>query len=482
MEELKVTFDDKVSIVTKPVPLINKVTDADMNELKNKHNDTVDVLETIDGELTTAQEDILQLEQDVIDLDTAIDGKQDDLSITDETTHLLTPKPIQEGSGAETKLITDAEAETKINTKVPLPNTEQFNEDGENKAQIKGLSRVQSGSDITFKLPISEFGKMNAPLSDFTITDLLGTTPFNISFAWVQSATIPAIISSGEAMGGDVDVIVSGTFSTDPAKVNLIKFTILNPTTINAEIQVIDFETSLDPDLFVFLDYNDTNKDLVADPTLINQSIHASEFVATIDSPADAFSVDLGGGNRALATLNHTTTGGNNSRVTIAVSSEGQAEWDSEAGISVVTRVKYALFSVNTSMCSNSNDTDSSGFRFATGMNKQIVVRINGVTYVSGNNILVENEFYELGFSYDRTTGLKVYYRSVDNSIAFTELTPSSGTWTNLEVAINSLIWTDRNNSGSGFVNLQKQTDGLKIINKPISAAQMEAEFNLISQ
>jgi hypothetical protein len=41
------------------------------------------------------------------------------LGITDETTHLLTPKEIREGSGADTKLITSAEADNKIATEVP---------------------------------------------------------------------------------------------------------------------------------------------------------------------------------------------------------------------------------------------------------------------------------------------------------------------------------------------------------------------------
>jgi hypothetical protein len=129
MEELKVTFTDKVSIVTKPVPLINKVTDADMNELKNKHNDTVDVLTTVDGRLTTAEGDITAVdgrlttaEGDITALDTS---KQNNLGITDETTHLLTPKEIREGEGAETKLITSQEADGKIN-QLPIVDTDFF--------------------------------------------------------------------------------------------------------------------------------------------------------------------------------------------------------------------------------------------------------------------------------------------------------------------------------------------------------------------
>jgi hypothetical protein len=137
MEELKVTFTDKVSIVTKPVPLINKVTDADMNELKNKHNDTVDVLTTVDGRLTTAEGDITAVDGRLTTAEgdiTAVDGrlttaegdittlgtsKQNNLGITDETTHLLTPKEIREGVAVETKLITSQEADTKIATEVP---------------------------------------------------------------------------------------------------------------------------------------------------------------------------------------------------------------------------------------------------------------------------------------------------------------------------------------------------------------------------
>jgi hypothetical protein len=481
MEELKVTFDDKVSIVTKPVPLINKVTDDDMNQLKNKHNDTVDVLETIDGELTTAQEDILQLEQDVIDLDGRIDEKQDDLGITDETTHLLTPKEIREGAGAETKLITDAEAETKIDTKVPLPNTDQFNEDSDNRAQIKGLSRVQTGSDVTFKLPISEFGKMDDPISDFTITDLLGFTPFNVSFAWIKAETEPVILSSGLTMGGTVSVIKSGTFSTDPTKVNLVKFTILNPLTINAEIQVLDYSEPIDPLLFVWLDYNDTDKDLVADPTLINQSLYAADYVASIDNPSDAASIDLGSGNRALSTANHPTTAGSRAKHQVTVSVGGQEEWNPDGGISVTTRVKYGSFPTTTSLCSNANEADNFGFRFFTRSTANIGVKIGAVNYESGAGLLVADHYYDVGFSYNPSTGLKVYYRSASNSVTFTELTPSSGTWENIGVIMTSLIWMERNNSSSSTGLLEKETDCLKIYNKPLSAVEMEAEFDTLN-
>jgi hypothetical protein len=62
MEELKVTFDDKVSIVTKPVPRINKVIDDDINQLKNRHNELVDVVDDLDGSIMTIDSRVDTLE------------------------------------------------------------------------------------------------------------------------------------------------------------------------------------------------------------------------------------------------------------------------------------------------------------------------------------------------------------------------------------------------------------------------------------
>jgi hypothetical protein len=56
---------------------------------------------------------------------TALDNKQDDLGITDETTYLLTPKKIREGADPETKLITSQEADGKIN-QLPIVDTDFF--------------------------------------------------------------------------------------------------------------------------------------------------------------------------------------------------------------------------------------------------------------------------------------------------------------------------------------------------------------------
>jgi hypothetical protein len=89
MEQLKVTFDDKVSIVTKPVPRINKVIDDDINQLKNRHNELVDVIDLIDTDLTEALGDVLTLEQDVIDLDGRLGGVEGDVTGLDSRVDTL---------------------------------------------------------------------------------------------------------------------------------------------------------------------------------------------------------------------------------------------------------------------------------------------------------------------------------------------------------------------------------------------------------
>lgn len=47
MASTKVTFDDKVSTITSPLPEINRITGANVNEIKQAINDNADMLDDV---------------------------------------------------------------------------------------------------------------------------------------------------------------------------------------------------------------------------------------------------------------------------------------------------------------------------------------------------------------------------------------------------------------------------------------------------
>jgi hypothetical protein len=280
MEELKVTFEDKVSIVTKPVPLINKVTDADMNQLKNKHNDTVDVLETIDGELTTAQEDILQLEQDVIDLDGRIDEKQDDLGITDETTHLLTPKEIREGADPETKLITILD--------LPENDAKTIGLIG-GKASVISWYIPTAGTAVTFDAPRS-YGSWKSPRTAFTISlpeDLTDIPEIQKTLFYLQAEELPTDLT------GDKVLWSGDAFDDTEGFVNLLDITFSQEPTddylllVRNTVKEIEVGPTIDPNIKVFLQFEEADDEsLVAIDSSGNGNNAITKIGFTDDDPS----------------------------------------------------------------------------------------------------------------------------------------------------------------------------------------------------
>jgi hypothetical protein len=94
------------------------------------------------------------------------------LGITDETTHLLTPKEIREGSGADTKLITSEEADTKIATEVPAINPNQVIVTNTGQAKIISLFDKSESSAVSLDAN-TEYGTEALPIYDqFTITKI----------------------------------------------------------------------------------------------------------------------------------------------------------------------------------------------------------------------------------------------------------------------------------------------------------------------
>jgi hypothetical protein len=368
MEELKVTFDDKVSIVTKPVPLINKVTDADMNQLKNKHNDTVDVLETIDGRLTTAEGDILT--------------KQDDLGITDETTHLLTPKEIREGAGEETKLITSEEADNKIATEVPTQ-SDQFTTSEANITFLDTIYDSKTVTSVTFEKS-AIFGEETLPIYNFLSISKTGAKHENKCLVIHSSLIVPEILvankptsplptyadqatmtadfaaqSEGEYYyytgstsawlydGTATDSIdnyteleaiagweewgtrptwlkVTGSYLVGSSNINYLHFQYFKSKSGNTtdfdfvECNVVSLENgNLDANLIQLhkIVENQFNEGtIIGDDTIINDSIYAENIMVLLRNlnPANPLNVasytDLGGGNFALSTITNSDT------------------------------------------------------------------------------------------------------------------------------------------------------------------------------
>jgi hypothetical protein len=354
MEELKVTFTDKVSIVTKPVPLINKVTDADMNQLKNKHNDTVDVLETVEGRLTTAEGDLLT--------------KQDNLGITDETTYLLTPLPIQEGAAVETKYQTETEVLGTIATEVPTESAQFSTEAGIayldtpflprtvtsvtfNRSQIFGeeilpiynfLSISKTGAKhenkclvIHSSLIVPEILVANKPISPLPTyadqAEMLADQASQVEgeyyyYTGSTSAWLKLVASTGaigdytehEAIAGWEEwgtrpswLQVTGTYLVGSANINYLHFQYFKSKSGNTtdfdfvECNVVSLENgNLDPNaniLHTIIQHNyNENIDPVQVDSITNSSLYGELFPTTMTNPNNARYDLLSAGNYAL--------------------------------------------------------------------------------------------------------------------------------------------------------------------------------------
>jgi hypothetical protein len=409
------------------------------------------------------------------------------LGITDESTYLLTPKEIREGEDSSTKYQTEDRVESQIDAKIPVANIFQFDENANGDITLVSLTIPNNSTLINFKHPVTRYGTRLSPKTGSVTFDLTGNNiEFNKSYIFMQSATVPSWITSGEIEDIDNDITaqldVEGTFSTDPLDVNLVMLQFIDSGLVTAKIKVFDNqEEPEDPTLFAWLDYNDSNKDLVADPTLINKSIYADDYVVQIFNPADASSVDLGSGNRALSTANN-ATGSLRARHQINVSSAGITAWDVTAGITVVARVKYGAMPIGaTAICSSTVEDGGVGFRFYTDQNLGLFVRLAPLPVaIRGVTAQLElDKFYEVAFTYDRTT-LTIYARSVENSIAF--YTVNSYTQDqNVDITMDNLLLDRINNTNAITQLVNKQSDGLALYNRALSVQEVQEVMNKLS-
>jgi hypothetical protein len=117
------------------------------------------------------------------------------LGITDETTHLLTPKEIREGSGADTKLITSAEADNKIATEVPTESAQFSTEAGIAYLDTPFLPRTVTS--VTFNRS-QIFGEETLPIYNFLSISKTGAKHENKCLVIHSSLIVPEILMANK--------------------------------------------------------------------------------------------------------------------------------------------------------------------------------------------------------------------------------------------------------------------------------------------
>jgi len=163
------------------------------------------VVEDLGIDLGTAESAISSLET----------GKQDDLGITDETTYLLTTKPIQEGVAVETKYQTQTEVENLFPENHPTQ-LGLIEVDAENVATVIEPYIPTTGTIATFDAP-RKYGSILDPRTTITFGDLTEAKEVKIIY-YLQSTTIPARIDPDKTI--DVLPWVGDAFDGGTTKVN----------------------------------------------------------------------------------------------------------------------------------------------------------------------------------------------------------------------------------------------------------------------
>jgi hypothetical protein len=175
---------------------------------KDKNSADPDIRKLRDSELNDIVNAFEKVDENFGELEQEIGGKQDGLGITDETTHLLTSKPIRKGAGA---------ADDELTAFNDFPEkSSQFTE-VEGEARIVQLGFNPSGSVVNFQIPEDEFGSLAEPLPDvtFSFTDARR----NRVFAYVQAGALPTRLDPAT----NDDIILTGdAFNTTAGFVNVM--------------------------------------------------------------------------------------------------------------------------------------------------------------------------------------------------------------------------------------------------------------------
>jgi hypothetical protein len=423
----------------------------------------------IDGRVDTLETDLGTAETNITNLQS---NKEDAANkVTDFTDPNDTDFP--------TTLAVDTKIDAEIVAQVPLYNTNQFGEDVDLKTSLKtpAITPV-STSVLNFRSALTPYGTFANPIiEDFTF-DLTNAKNYAKTVVNIVLTSIPTSIANLETSEGGTPIIFDGdSFSTTSTNINHLEFTYIDEAVIYCTNKVyVGFApTSLNPNLFVWLDYNDSGKDLPSDPTLINQSIHSPNYVCSIINASDAFSVDKGGGNRAMVTANN-ASGSLRARHQMNVDATGISNWNSSNGITVISKFSLdALFSY-VAVASNQDESGTSGFRFTVSSLGQLRTRIQDVNINSVSaGIVTAGEEIWLAMSYHDGV-LNTYRMSPDGTtIPFEEVSNEVIDLTGKTVAMTSTIWFERNNAGSTTALTNKENDDVKIFNEKLSSSAIQA-------
>jgi len=425
----------------------SKADQSDLNGLDSR----VDTLET---DLGTAETDIGNLELGKLDASALVTDFDSPNDVTVPSTLAV-----------ETKI--DAEIEEQV----PLYNTDQFGEDIELKTEIKGLRRVKTGTSITFKNPISTYGTLDAPVTTMTISDLTGAIPFNKSYVFIQSLTVPTIIEDEIANGGLTTIIPTGTFNITSNAINIVELEYINDSYVNAKIQSIIVGDPIDESIFLLLNY-DENKDLSIDNTLINSSLYSEDVEPYVLNGGDASYTLVSGDDYDLE------TGGNavasaRARHEASVSISAKTDFELGTGITIIRGFKKSVGGEGFSIASNNNSDGTTGVRFAMSSGGVITVRINAInaTIASGFN---NTDFFWFATTFDGTT-TKVYRKSI--GFSFSEILSSTAhTGEDIDFAgASGFWWFERSNSSGSTTPASFTNRKVLIANRAMSSAEIDA-------
>jgi hypothetical protein len=508
----QITWGNKVNLKTIDVPRINKVTDADLNEIKAKFN-TLDTVVTdptngllkkvTDIENATSNIDNTSDADKPISTATqlALDEKQDGLGITDEPTHLLTPKEIREGAGIETKLITSDEADTKIATTVPTI-SEQFTVSG-GQAFFATQFDTSTASNITFTRPRRYAGaftegeekRVTKPSYSPVITVLKTNAKQRCKVELYHSGIlVPSFLVDplDEDWGTKPEwlTVTGDAYLVGADHMNLIKFTYYEFDKVGSDLYVDEVvcevisiangnmdTDKLDATVVSFMDFND-NSDLSAnDGKLISLSPYSEIVEPIVLRSADAQWVSLGSGRFALK-LGNTSTASLQSYIKFTMPIKDRLY--SLNKISIIAKVRYPVTSLNNVLILNNHDgVDTSGFSFQVQVNDTVRFRVEGNNRTSSTlsqPFFQQNQFFTFGMRFNGAN-VSIFAKSQDSSLSWVKILDSSAAAFSISSPDSFVIGNRADESGA---SRDIEWKGHKVFFEALTDAQMEAQMNLI--
>ena len=471
----QVTWTDKVNTRTLAIPIINKIDDTTVNQLKQKHN-------ALDTEMTDPTTGLKKVVEDLgIDLgiaESAISTLETDLGIAETAiTTLGTNKEDAANKAIDFTVIDDVKfpttqaVEIYVEEEVPEANDNQVLINAGvadivsiyDKSTVFTVSFQKSAEYGTKILPIYAFLSVNltnarnlyqavvrhSGLVEPTIFDNIWTTP-SATYA-DQAAMIADQVSQtvglvynygmnywrylGTVLGTIDDyevvqnIIYTGDFYlTGVNNLNILTFTykefhgestyrIKDAILVNNLAIPLGNEDPNKPVLELLINLQFENKDISIDPSIINNSFYSQDMPALVSPNTNASYIDLGGGNFSLRTntSNNNTTGGT---PIIQLNSGLFRKMMSFGEVSVITKVRRTSSS-SANECFVLAYTDSTnGFRMSIdSLNNRFRSRINATNYsgAGGSFTVEEDKWLEYSWVYSDADNEAIHYaRSTD--------------------------------------------------------------------